>query len=221
MDDSLSSSSSRDTTPCYDSSYDSSSKEYSSNTITELSRHFDRQTLTPRRLNPSRDNLTPQVRDQIQSIYPMNSIPIRSCRNSHSSIRSHGLTAHMSRLSALVENMVQTGLPTYDPTYPATILDDSATSPSLSPDERRSSATSYFGLRSLSPPSARAVGSCGTRLQHPLKRSDRAYRIEKDMRQCTSSEGVGGGGQRMVRKKIRMRKSSKTVGKGLGKRPAE
>ena len=220
MDDSVSSSSSRDSTPCYDSSYNETRREYSSNPITELLHHFDRHTLTPRRPNP-RDNLLPRVRDQAQSTHPMNSISARPRQYLQPSNRSHGSSAHLSRLSALVENMVQTGLPTYDPTHPASVLDDSTTSPSLSPDERRSSAVSYFALNSLSPPSTPAVGSYGSTLQHPMKRPDRVYRIEKELRHCTSREGIGGGEQKMVRKKIRMRKSSKNLGRGSGKRPIE
>ena len=216
MDDGMSPNRSRESSPCYEISYENSSRRYSTTptSIAELSQHFDRHTLTPRRPTIARDYPTSLARDQSQSLHSASSFSNRVCRQRQSLNRLQCSSAHLSRISALVEDMVQTGLPTYDPVHPHSRLDDSSTSPSLSPDEQQPpNGASYFGFTPLPSTSATASASA----QHSLRHSQ-SYKIDKELRHSASREGVGSGGQRMVKKKIRMRKSSKNLVKGTARR---
>jgi len=212
MDDSVSPSSSRESTPCYDNGYNFSGGRYSmSNSIAELSRDFDQHTLTPRTRRPSksRDGSTPPARERNQHLQSPNSFFNRVCRRRQSINRLQCSSTHLSRISALVENMVQTGQPLYDSTHPNAMLDDS-TSPSLSPGEAPPNTTSYFGFTPLPHYSV----TSGPGLAQHFVRHSQSRRTDKELRHSASRDGS----VTMVKKKIRMRKSSKGLGKGLGKR---
>lgn len=207
MDDNFPPSSSRESSPSYDSSSGASSRRYPTTSIAELSQHFDRQTLTPQRTNILRENLIPRAGDHTQTLHPpSSSFSSRVYRQRQSLNR-------LSRISALVEDMVQTGLPTYDPTHPDPLLsDNSSTSPSLSPDEQEPLAeSSYFGFTSLPSSSAIASATGAYGLAQHILRHSHSYKINKDLRHSASRDGrgMGMGGQRMVKKKIRMRKCEK------------
>lgn len=214
MDDSISPSSSRDSTPCHENGYNGSGRRYSiSNSIAELSRDFDQQTLTPRSRRPSisRDVSTHRTREHPQHLQSASSFSNRVCRRRQSINRLQCSTTHLSRISALVEDMVHTGQPLYDPTHPSARLDDS-TSPSLSPDEEPPSATSYFGFTSLPPSSAASPGLAQHSLRHSQQSGSR--RVDREPRHVASRDG----NVTMVKKKIRMRKSTKSLSKGAGNR---
>lgn len=216
MDDNVSPNSSRESTPCYENGYSGSGRRYpaASNSIAELSRHFDQHSLTARRPSIAREGTTPRARDHNQPHQAANSFSNRVCRQWQSVNRLQCSSTHLSRISALVEDMVQTSQPLYDPPHPNSRLDDS-TSPSLSPDEQQSSGSSYFGFAPLSSSSASAIGGYGS-VQHSQQPSH-SYKIDKELRHSASRDGIGGN-QRMVQKKIRMRKSSKSLSMGVGKR---
>lgn len=217
MRDSVSPDSSRELSPSYEHGYNRVSRRFpaASNSIAELSEHFDLHSLTPRRPSIPRDVLTPRAREHNPSLHSPTSFSNRVCRQRRSMNRLRSSSTHLSRISALVEDMVQTGLPTYDPTHPTSMLNDS-TSPSLSPDEQLPSATSYFGFTPIPPSSISATGSHSFSLQHSLRRAQ-SYKIDKDLRHSASREGTGSN-TRLVKKKVRMRKSSKSLSSGAGKR---
>ena len=222
MDNASSSDSSRESTPRYENDLNGPAETYpaASNTIADLSHHFDQHTLTPRRPNIARETPTLRARDP-QNHQSPSSFSNRVCRQRQSFSRLNRSSTHLSRISALVEDMVHTGLPAYDPSHPTSLLNDSSTSPSLSPDEQPSSNASYFGFTPLSPipsfssASTSTTSSVGAPNHHALRHSH-SYKIDKDIRHGSSRDGSGG--QRMVQKKIRMRKSSKNLGKPLNKR---
>ena len=212
MDDGVSPSSSRDSTPCFVNGYNGSGRRYSiSDSIAELSREFDQHTLTPRSRRPSvsRDGSTPRAREHYQHLQAPSSFSNRACGRRQSINRLQCSSTHLSRISALVENVVQTGQPLYDSTHPNAMLDDS-TSPSLSPDEDPPSMTdSYFGFTPLA--SSSTSGGSGL-AQHSLQYSQ-SHRIDKELRHSASRGEVT-----LVKKKIRVRKSSKSLSKGARKR---
>jgi len=219
MDDGISPNSSREPTPCHENVFYGHAGRYAatSNSIAQLSHHFDQHTLTPRRPNVTREAPSQRARDNPQPLQSASGFSNRACRQRQSLNRLQCSSTHLSRISALVEDMVQTGLPTYNPTHPNTMLNDS-TSPSLSPDEQQPPATSYFGFTPLTPPSSAspsAMRGYGP-AQHSI-RNPHSYKIEKELRHSASRDRMGGG-QRMVQKKIRMRKSAKNLGKAVGKR---
>ena len=205
---------SRDATPNGEDETNHSATRYPAtyNSITDLSQHFDRHTLAPRRPTTIRETLTTRARDHAQNLQSASNFSNRVCRQRRSLNRLQCSPTHLSRISALVENVVQTGHPIYDSTHPnSSILDDS-TSPSLSPDERQpSQESSYFGFTPLSPTSTSAFGTGNM----PSLRHVPSYKIDKELRHCTSRETIGG--QRMVQKKVRMRRSSKSLAKTAGK----
>lgn len=209
MNDSVSPTSSRESTPSYDIGYnDSSERGYPiSTSIAELSQHFDQHNLGPSRCV---EGLTPCARE-LKLPHSPNSFSNRVCRQRQSLNRLQCSADHLSRISALVEGIAQTGPPLHETTHSAALLDDS-TSPSLSPDEIPPMA-SYFNISSsrLSPS---FIANCDSHLsQHSLRHSQ-SYKIDKDLRHSGSREGIG---KPMVKKKIRMRKSSKLL-EGGGKR---
>ena len=213
MDDSVSPNSSGESTPSYDNGcHGSPERGYPiATTIAELSQHFDQHTLTPRRPSVCVEGSIPHARELNPPHRLPNSFSDRVCRRRQSLNRLQCSSDHLSRISALVEEMVQTGQPLYEPTHPAALLDDS-TSPSLSPEVVPPMA-SYFNI-SASRPSSSSSANCDPRLpQHSLRRSQ-SYKIEKDLRHSASREGIG---KHMVKKKIRMRKSLKMLESG-GKR---
>lgn len=210
MNDIVSPTSSRGSTPCYDSGYnDSSGRGYPiSISIAELSHHFDQHSLGPSRCV---EGFTPCARELKLPLHSPNSFSNRVCRQRQSLNRLQCSADHLSRISALVEGMVQTESPLHEPTHPAALLDDS-TSPSLSPVEIPPMA-SYFNISSsrLSPS---FITDCDSHLpQHSLRHSQ-PYKIDKDLRHSGSREGIG---KPMVKKKIRMRRSSKLL-EGGGKK---
>ena len=209
MEDSVSPNSSRESPPGYENGYHGSRRYSSSNSIAELSRHFNQHSLTPRRPSTVLNESTPRARDPNPYLQSPNSSSNRVCRRRQSINRLQCSSTHLSRISTLVEDMVQTGQPynTYDPTYSSSMLDDS-TSPSLSPDEH---VSSYFGFSSL--PASSAVGGSNA-AQHSL-RNQHSCKIDKELRHSASRDGLG---KPMVKKKIRMRKSSKSLSNGLRKR---
>lgn len=214
MDDSVSPTSSRESTPCYDNGYNGSLERGSpiSTSIVELSQHFDQHTLTSRRPSVCVEGSTPRARELNPPHHSPISFSNQVCRRRRTLNRLQCSSNHLSRISALVEEMVQTGQSLFEPTNPPSLLDDS-TSPSLSPDEVPPMA-SYFNRPSLrSSPSLSA--NCDPRLsQHSVQQSH-SYKIDKVLRHSASSrEGVG---KPMVKKKIRMRKSLKMLESG-GKR---
>lgn len=205
MDDSVSPTSSRDSTPCYDAGYNGSPERECpiSTSIAELSQHFDQHTITPRRPSGCIEGLTPRARELDPAHHSPNSFTNRICRQRQSLNRLQCSSDHLSRISALVEEMVQTGQPLYEPTHPAGLLDD-PTSSSPSPDDFPPMA-SYFNISSPRPSSSFSA-NCDPRLSHHSLRHSQSYKIDKDLRHSASREGTG---KAMVRKKIRMRKSLK------------
>ncbi|KAL2042182.1 hypothetical protein N7G274_005370 [Stereocaulon virgatum] len=213
MEDSVSPNSSRESSPGYGNDYNSSRRYSSSNPIAELSRHFNQHSLAPRRPAMVLEEPLPRARDPNPYLQSSNSFSNRICRQRQSVNRLQCSSAHLSRISTLVEDMVQTGQPynTYDPTQSPSMLVDS-TSPSLSPDEHPSSSSeSYFGFTPVSTPFA-SNGSHPA--QHSL-RHQHSYKIDKDLRRSASRDVLG---KPMVKKKIRMRMSSKNLSHGSGKR---
>ena len=214
MDNTISPTSSRESTPSYDLPYHGSPERGHSiaTSIADLSHHFDQHTLTPRRPNVCGDASTPRARELNQPHHAPTSFSNRICRRRQSLNRLQCSSEHLSRISALVEEMVQTGQPLYEPTHPTALLDDSL-SPSLSPDEippMTSPMASYFNI-SPPKPSSSYSPKCDLRLpQHSLRQSH-SYKIDKDLRHNASREGVG---KPMVKKKIRMRKSLKMLDGG-------
>ena len=219
MEDSISSGSSREPTPTCEDIYNVTMGGHlqPSHTIAELSQHFDRHSLTPRRPNLAREGSSTTVfraRDHISSLHSTNSFSNRVHRQRQCLQRS---SARLSQMTVLVESMVETGLPAYGSLHPASTLEESSTSPSLSPDDQQSSAESYFGLTplpSFSSLSASAGGAHGS--AHHSLRPSRSWKVDKELRHSASRDGIGG--QRMVQKKVRMRKSEKNLMKGIGKR---
>lgn len=217
MKDSVSSDSSRESAPSYPDGYNASARRYSrpSNAITELSQHFHQHSLTPQQINLVQECLstsTARARDHTPAVQSNSSYSNRAHRQRQSLQRS---SARLSHVSALVEKMVQTGLPTYHPTHPTSMLNDSSPSPSLSPDEEPPSAESYFGFTPLPSSSSTSAPGGNCPEQHSLRHS-RSYKIEKEARCGASRDGAGG--HRLVQKKVRMRKSEKNIAKGMEKR---
>ncbi|CAD6573592.1 MAG: hypothetical protein ASARMPRED_006207 [Alectoria sarmentosa] len=206
MDDPVSPTSSRESTPCYDNGFNSSPERYPlSTSIAELSQHFDQQTLTPRRPSICIERSAPRARELNPPQHSPNSFSNRVCRRRQSLNRLQCSSDHLSRISALVEEMVHTGQPVHELAHPAAPVEDS-TSPSLSPDEIPPMA-SYFNMSSSSSYSANG----DMRLpQHSLRHSQ-SYKIDKDLRHSGSREGIG---KPLVKKKIRMRKSLKALESG-------
>lgn len=213
MDDSVSPTSSRESTPCYDKDFNGSPERgYPiSTSIAELSYHFDQHTLTQR---PSVcvEGSTPRARELNSPHRSPNSFSNRVCRRRQSLNRLQCSPDHLSRISALVEEMVHAGQPLYEHTHPAALLDDT-TSPSLSPDEVPPMA-SYFDSPSSRPSSSYSANGDPRLPQRSLQYSQ-SYRIGKDLRHSVSREGIG---KPMVMKKIRMRRSSKMLESGGKKR---
>lgn len=210
MDDSISPTSSRDSTPCYDNGYHvSPERGYPiSTSITELSRHFDRHTITPPRPSICVDGSTPHPRELNPPHHSPNSFTNRICRQRQSLNRLQCSSDHLSRISALVEEMVQTGQALYDPTHPTALLDE-PTSPSLSLDGVPPMA-SYFDVSS-SRPSSSFSASCDAQLPQHFLRHSQSCKMDRDLRHRISREGIG---KPMVKKKIRMRKSLKMLESG-------
>ena len=209
MEDSISPSSSRESSPCYENGYSGSRRYSTSNSIAELSRHFNQHTLSPRRPSTVLEDSTPRALDTNPYLQSPNSFSNRVCRRRQSINRLQCYPAHLSRISTLVEGMLQTGESYYD----SSILDDS-TSPSLSPDEHEPIPDSYLGFTTLpASPTGIGAGSPSSQ-QHPLRHSH-SYKIDKELRHSASREGLG---KPMVKKKIRMRRSSKSLPKGSNKR---
>ena len=210
MHDSISPTSSGESTPCCNNGYKTSPERgfSSSTSIAELSQHFGQHTLSPRRPSVCVEGSAPRARELNAPPHSPNSFSNRVCRRRQSLNRLQCSSDHLSRISALVEEMVQTGQPLHEATRPTTLLDD-LTSPSLSPDEVPPMA-SYFNISS-SRPSSSLGAKCDPRLpQHSLRRSQ-SHKIDKDLRHSASREGIG---KPMVKKKIRMRKSLKMLESG-------
>jgi len=186
-----------------------------STSIADLSEHFNQNSLTPRRPNESRDGSTPRAREHNPSLQSRDIFSNRLCRRRQSKSRLQCSSIHPSRIWALVEDMAQIGLPTYDPTHSNPMLDDS-TSPSLSPDEQPPSAASDFGFTPHTSSSTPTIGSHGYVSAQHSSRHSLSYKIDKDLRHSVSREGLGGT-TRMVKKKIRLRKSSKSLSNSTGK----
>ncbi len=209
MEDSISPNSSRESSPCYENGYNGSRRYSTSNSIAELSRHFNQHTLSPRRPSTVLEDSTPRARDTNPYLQSPNSFSNRVCRRRQSINRLQCSSAHLSRISTLVEGMVQTGQPYYD----SSMLDDS-TSPSLSPDEHEPTGDPYFGFTPLPASTAEIGADSPSSAQHSLRHSH-SYKIDKELRHSASREGLG---KPMVKKKIRMRRSSKSLSKGSSKR---
>lgn len=218
MHDTVSPTSSRETTPSYDDGYHGSSEPgYPITTsVAELSHHFDRHTLTPRRPSICLEGSTPRARELNPPNRSPTSFANRVCRQRQSLNRLQCSSDHLSRISALVEEMVQTGQPLYQPPHPTALLDDS-TSPSLSPDETPPMASpiaSYFNIippprySSSFRPSSSFSANHESRLPQHSSRNAQSYKIDKDSRCHTSRQGRG---KPMVKKKVRMRKSAQML----------
>lgn len=209
MEDSISPSSSRESSPCYENGYSGSRRYSASNSIAELSRHFNQHTLSPRRPSTVLEDSTPRARDTNPYLQSPNSFSNRVCRRRQSINRLQCCPGHLSRISTLVEGMLQTGESYYD----SSTLDDS-TSPSLSPDEHEQTPDSYMGFTPLPAPVTGIGASSTSSTQHSLRHSH-SYKVDKELRHSASREGLG---HPMVKKKIRMRRSSKSLPKGSNKR---
>ena len=215
MDDGLSSDLSRGPTPSYENGSTQSTRRYSpaSNPIIELSQHFGQHSISPRQPIVARGTLESRITDHPRDLQSTNNFSDRFCRRRHGQDRLQCSSARLSRISALVEDMVHTGLPAYESTHPDPMLDDS-NSPSLSPDEQQPSFPSYFGFMAISASSISTsrAGAYGSTL-HPLRHSH-SYKIDKDSKHNALRDGIGG--QRIVKKKIRMRKKEKDLAQPTG-----
>lgn len=215
MHDTVSPTSSRESSPCCDSDCNTSSQRgYSITTsIAELSHHFDQHTLTPRRPSICPEESTPRARELNPPLRSPTSFSNRLYRRQSLNRLQCSSDHHLSRISALVDETVQTGQPLYRPTHPTALLDDSS-SPSLSPDEitpMASPMASYFDIPpSRLPPSVRPSSSfsanCDPRLPQLSLRHPHSYKTDKESRYLASRDGIR---KPMVKKKIRMRKSLK------------
>ena len=208
MEDSTSPESSRESSPCYENGYNGSRRCSTSNSIAELSRHFNQHTLSPRRPSTVLEDPTSPTRDTNPYLQSPNSFSNRVCRRRQSINRLQCCSAHLSRISTLVESM-QTGQSYYD----SSTYDDS-TSPSLSPDEHEPVPDSYLGFTPL-PASATGIGAGSSSSAQLSLRHSHSYKIDKELRNSASREGLG---KPMVKKKIRMRRSSKSLAMGSNKR---
>ena len=218
MDDCISPHSSRQSTPCQDEDYFSPSKACvtAPKSITELSRQFDQHTLTSRLPNRKKDYPTPRLREPNPVNQGTNSFPRRVCRQRQSMTRLQCSSAHLSRISALVEDVVQIGMPAdnLNRPHPRPTSKNSSSS-SISPEEHTASNTHNFGIL---PPSSAAstialdcygVPHCSLSLSQPC-------RMGQGIRHAEATNGVGE--PRIVQKKIRLRKSSKMLSKRTSQR---
>ena len=217
MEDSISPSSSRQSSPFHLHSHSASERgaATAATSIAELSHHFGQHTLSQRHLGLEEDDLLSSPSEHGCHHCSLTS-PSRRQRQYVNRLQHN--STYLSRISALVQDVVQSTQPIYDSTHPNALLEDS-TSPSLSPDDEAPSAESYFGFTSLRPSSFAARGS-----QDPVRQSTRyprSYKVDKDLRHAASRGGGIGTGQRMVQKKIRMRRRTKTLPKEIGRRKDE
>ena len=211
MEDSISPASSREAIPCYDSNYHGSARCHASSTsIAELSRRFDQQSLEPRARIVSIDASNPRPCEQHQTSQAPTSFSNRMCHRRQSFNRLQYSTAHLSQISALMEDIVPTDRSLYESGDSPPILDDS-TSSSLSPDEIPQHSSSYFSLKKV--PFASAEISDLDPIKHLPRQI--SFKIDKDLRHCLSRESVG---SQKVMKKIRLRKSSRRLVTAPGKR---
>ncbi|KAL6713967.1 hypothetical protein ACLMJK_008461 [Lecanora helva] len=210
MDDQISAESTRENSPYCEDNYNGSSERYAttSTSIAELSQHFDHHSITTRRPAITMDHSNPNPRDFSHSIHSTSSFSNRVYRQRQNLSNLHHSSPRISRISALVEDMVETGLPTYDSLEPLSRVDESSTSPSLSPEEQPPPIeASYFGFTPVTASSAGPLASA---------RHSQSYKIDKELRHSASRDAIGG--QKMVKKKVRMRRSFKSLRKGTGKR---
>ena len=215
MDNTISPSSSRESSPRCQSTYNASRRVAATATsIAEMSHHFDQHSLTPRQLIVDQDESTPKAYQHASLRPSSQSSSIRVCRQRQSMNRLQCTSTHLSRISALVEDIVQSTQPVYDPTHPNSTLEDS-TSPSLSPDEQPSSVDSYFGFTPISSSILVTDPRHGS-AQHSLRHSH-SYKVDKDLRHSASRDGISGG-KKLVQKKIRMRRSTKNLSRSCGQR---
>ena len=208
MEDNISPSSSRESSPCYENGCNGSRLYSTSTSIAELSRHFNQHTLSPRRPSTVLEDSPPRTRDTNPYLQSPNSFSNQVYRRHQSINRLQCCSAHLSHISTLVESM-QTGQSCYN----SSTFDDS-TSPSLSPDEHEPVPNSYIGFTPLPAPATGIAAGSPSQVQHLLRHSH-SYKIDKELRQSASREGLG---KPMVKKKIRMRRSSRSLAKGSNKR---
>ena len=217
MVDSISPCSSRDSSPVHLDSYSASERgaTMAATSIAELSQHFGQHSLSQQRLGLEENGLLSSPNEH-GCDHCTSSNPSRRQRQYASPLQHN--SPHLSRISAVVQDMVQSTQPIYDSIHPLSMLEDS-TSPSLSPDDEAPSAESYFGFTSL-----RSSAFTARRFQDPARQSSRfprSYKIDKDLRHTASRGGGIGTGQRMVQKKIRMRRRAKTLPKETGRKKDE
>lgn len=217
MRDDVSPNSSREPTPCFDDGYTGSSGlrfRESPNAITNLSEQFHRHSITSRQPYLLHDDSTSRAQEHLSNLQLANDASNLVCRRSRSTNRLQCSSNHLARISALVEDMVCTGIPPYHQTHPRSMLDDSI-SPSLSPDEQSPCATSYFGFTSFPSSYSTATNQPHSSAQHQSRHSQ-SYKIDKELRHCASRAGLNSTA-RMVKKEIRVRKSTKNMSDGVGR----
>lgn len=207
--------SSREPTPRSDDGYTGCSRRpyrESPTEIGELSEQFDHHSITSRQSLLLHDNSTPRAQEHHPSLQSANNSANLICRRSRSTNRLQCSSVPLARISALVEDMVCTGFPPYHPTHSRSMLDDS-TSHSLSPDERSPSATSYFGFTPTPSSYSTVTSHPDSSAQYPSRRPQ-PYKIDKDIRHCATTAGIDSTA-RLVKKKIRVRKSTKSMSEGV------
>ena len=213
MEDSVSPNSSRESSPCYENGYNGTRQYSRSNSIAELSRRFNQHSLNPRRPSTVLEDTPPRSQGPSPCVQSPNSFSNRVCRRRQSINRLQCSPAHLSRIKAFVEDMVQTGHSCCDSPYSSTMLGDS-TFPSLSPDEQEPTSNPYFGFTPMSA-SAAGIRVDGPSSAQRSPRHSQPYKTDKELRHSGSREGMG---KLMVKKPIRVRKSAKSLSKASGKR---
>ena len=200
MDDDISPTSSRAASP----TLEDVSMDSVIDPVTELSLHFDQQTLQACDQKPAvldaRTLLPPAI------IVEPPSLPLKLSRRRSSSLlilqqrqamsRRQCNPAHLSRISALVEDLACERQTSYDTAHPSS-HDQSPVSPTSTP-----SSDSSLESTPTSSGAEDASFYPTPRIKRPL-----AHRVSKDLGPATSSEALERK-QKLILKKVRMRKSS-------------
>ncbi|KAI4131907.1 MAG: hypothetical protein LQ338_000989 [Usnochroma carphineum] len=203
MDDNISPTSSRTTTPTPDET-DMYDIQQTTDTVAELSNRFKQQSLRDRRqrlppMHPSTP-LPPAL-----NIEPP-TLPLRSSRRRSSSLlvwqqrqsmtRRQCTPAQLSQISKLVEELSQDVNPCYNTTHPSSSDTQAPLSPTSNP-------SSFGSLEST--PTSSGSEDCGPEITGSSRRMD-VGRIDKESRKRSTAE-VLDRKQKLVLKKVRMRKS--------------
>lgn len=204
MEDNISPTSSRESTPCYDRTYTTyippPTPFPTSTSIAELSLELDKYSLSPRRKSSCIDAPPPHrvhVIDQTpRSVGPQGR---QVSHRRQSLVRRQCSSAHLTRVASLVDDMLQQhGSPVYTSSQKTLGTADETSSPSPSPEETCS--PHYFNVTSA-PSSLLDIVQAET-LHHPSRTN--AYKIDKELRHCGSRDTLRA--QEKVLKPIRLRR---------------